>query len=109
MRIFRQFDLASEYEIVDELFDNPRLMPIELRPSCSETGYTTLLFHAQEVDEAVKRRWKRRFRRFPLYNGVSEELNQLMEDENVRILNRYDHFTENGAIIILDYEFKSEE
>lgn len=109
MMIFRQFDLATEHELVDEIINNPLLMPIELNVSCTETGWTTILVRAHRSPEKRTIKRTRRFRRFVLYGGINEALNQLMEDENVRILKRHDFFSEQGAIIVLDYETNPEE
>lgn len=107
--LFRQFDLSTDNELIDPLLDNPNLMPIELNVGCTEGGYTTLLVHAQRAPEPIVRKRKRRFRRFVLFGGSNEELNLLLEDEKVRVLKRHDFFTEQGVIIVVDYEFKPEE
>lgn len=108
--LFRQFDLSLDEEIkrIDQILDNDHLMPIELKVGCTDGGFTTLTVRAQKSNSPIERKRKRRFRRFVLFGGVNEDLNQLLEDENVRLIKRHDFFTELGAIIVVDYETKAE-
>jgi hypothetical protein len=107
--IFQLYDLSIEFQSVDQILDNPNLLPIELKVTCTETGYTTLLIQAQETDEPVERRYKRRFRRFLLLGGFNRELADLLSSKKNRLIKRHDFFTEQGAIIVIDYETKPEE
>lgn len=102
--IFKQYDLAIYFEEVDNIINDPYLYPIELNVNCSEIGSATIIIHAKEISSPRPIKRKRHFRRFLLHGGVNEELIDLMADENVRVLNRYDFFTEQGAIVVIDYQ-----
>ena len=106
--IFRRYDLAVYFEELDEALNDPYLYPTEISPFCTDTGYATVLVRAQRIREPRKISRKRHFRRFLLLNGMSEELVSIMMDEKNRILNRYDFFTEQGDVVILDYEVNKE-
>lgn len=107
--MFQQFDLSIESESLDAALDDIRFEPIELNVMCTETGFTTILVRLQEAEEPQERRFKRRFRRFLLLGGRNDQLLHLLNDKKIRVIKRHDFFTEQGAVIVLDYEIKPKE
>lgn len=102
--ILRQYDLAIYFEEVDNVINDPYIYPYEIKVDCSPIGAASVTIYAKEMDVPRNQKRKRRFRRFLLLAGMNEELVQLISDENVRVLNRHDFFTEQGTIVVLDYE-----
>lgn len=107
--IFRQFDLAIYFEEVDNILNDPNLYVTEIKVSCSEIGMTSLIITALDAKVPMERKRKRHFRRFLLHAGINEELIEILSDDNARVLNRHDFFTEQGAIVVLDYEVNKKE
>lgn len=102
--IFRQYDLAIYQEEVDNIINDPFISPSELSVTCSGVGSVSLLIHARKTDKPREMKRNRHFRRFLLFGGVNEELIELLSDEKVRVLNRHDFDTEQGSIVVLDYQ-----
>lgn len=106
--IFRQYDLAIYHEEVDNVLNDPYLFPTELKVSCTDEGSASVLITAypSKTPRPIKR--NRHFRRFLLHAGENSELTNLLMSDDTRILNRHDFFTEQGAIVIVDYEVNKE-
>lgn len=107
--MIRVFDMSVEMKDIDKLLDDPNHFPTKLKVSCSETGYTTLFYRGEECDEPREVTYLRRFRRFILFGGKSEPLMHLLKRKDIRILKEYEFFTEQGTIIVVDYETTNEE
>ena len=107
--MIRSYDLAMEEETVETMLNDPHLRLTKLRVGCSESGYTTATLSLQVVEEPIERKRRRRVRRFVLFNGLNHELDQLVDDSNTKIIKQHEFITEQGVIIVLDYELKRED
>lgn len=107
--MIRVFDLSMEIKELDDTLDNPDVDPVTLRVTCSETGFSSLHYRGMPSEERRDMTFKRRFRRFLLFGGKSEPLNNLLQRRDVRIINTYDFMTEQGTIVIVDYETREKE
>lgn len=107
--MIRVFDLSMESHILTDLINEPNVRIIRLNYFCSaETGYTTAHLRYQIVKESIARKRRRHVRRFLLFDGRSEYLDQIMDDPVTKIIKEKEFLTAQGVIIVLDYEVPRE-
>ena len=107
--MIRQFDLAIDEGAVERLLNDPKYQIIKCDVQCSEkTGYTTATLHTRRTREAMRRKRRRKLARFLLLNGTNTKMNEVLEDENYKVLRIFEFTNEHGVIIVLDYEFLKE-
>lgn len=103
--MFRVFDLSIYASNANELLNNPCLRLISLKISCSfETGYTTanLRFSPCEKRETKFKRYLKRFR----VEQDDHQLDELLQDKDVRIIKQHVFPTEDGSIVVVDYQVR---
>lgn len=104
----KSFDLAMNQELLNQFLDNPTIQLEKIQVTCSETGYTNALFNYHFGPSPLPKR-KRRIERFLMFYGVNAELNKLLEDKKTRLIQLYNFQTENGNVIVADYQIKEGE
>lgn len=103
--MIRSYDLSIEKEVVEQMINDPHLMLQKYRVGCGESGFTTATLYLQKVVEPIERKRHRVIERFILFDGTNQEVDRILEDKKYRVLRQYEFITEQGVIIVLDYEF----
>jgi hypothetical protein len=103
--MFRVYDLSINQEVVEQLLNDPYVSLISLNVACSESGYTTVSVRYTRVKEKLERKRRRKLERLIIFDGSNPRLDELLEDPSISVINKNDFFSENGVIIVLDYEF----
>jgi hypothetical protein len=103
--MIRSFDLAMNQEALNHLLDNPTVQLQEIKVMCSDTGYTTATLQYR-LGEAPFPKRKRRVERYLMFYGINLELNTLLESKRTRLVKLYDFQSEQGTIVVVDYQIK---
>ena len=107
--MIKSFDLAMEQEAVEVLMNDPQLRIISCTVDClKKTGYTSATFQFEKMKNPMKRKRARKLERFILFNGSNSNLDTVLSDFRKRIVAKYEFVTEQGVIIVLDYEYLKE-
>lgn len=105
--MIRSYDLAIDKENVERDINDPYLMIQNCRVGCSDGGFTTVTLHFRKTREPICRKRHRVIERFILFDGQNAYLDSKLEDERIRLLHKHEFITEQGVIIVLDYELKN--
>lgn len=102
--MFRVYDLSVEQEVVEQRLNDPYMYLIDLNIACSDSGYTTASLRCMPSRQRIERKRTRKIQRFIIFDGSNPDLDELLMDPDVKVINKLDFFSENGVIIVLDYE-----
>lgn len=106
--MYRAFDLSALQDIANEFLNNEHLQLVSLNVSCSaETAYTVAALRFVPC-ERKERKFTRRLERFVLFEGVNSHLDERLSDKNVRLIRQYIFPTNEGTIVVLDYQIRKE-
>lgn len=92
-----------------DLLNDPSFRVIKCEVDCmKKTGFTSANIEYEQTKSTVKRKRRRRIERFLLFGGSNSKLNEILDDAGKRIVAKYQFVTEQGVIIVLDYEYLNE-
>jgi hypothetical protein len=104
--MIRSFDLAIESEAINGLINSPYMMLERFKIECmKKSGYTTATLHLKKSEDPIERKRYRKIERYILFNGANQELDEILENPVNRINHKHEFITEQGVIIVVDYEF----
>lgn len=106
--MLRALDLSVYENEINEYLNNPELRLVTLKISCSEeTAYTVASLRFQPC-ERRETRYCRYLKRFVTNMGFHLEVDQLLANQNIRLLHQHVFPTAEGTVIVLDYQVKKE-
>jgi hypothetical protein len=105
--MLRTFHLPDEEYDLNILLNDRKIRSKHINVNCDrKTSVTTVLVDYIELNEPRNQTRKRKIRRFHLLNGEDAELNQITNSTHFRVVYKYDFLTDNGTVVIVDYEDK---
>lgn len=104
--MIRVFDLSTHSDHVNDLLNDPKYRLNQLKIYCSEeTGYTTATLRLTPCPKRTTK-FKRYLARYVCDRFGHPEVDRLLEDKNVRLIKQHIFPTQEGTVIVLDYQVR---
>jgi len=99
------FKLEEDEIDLNKMLNDPKIRLKHIRVNCDKkTSLTTVVVDYSVGEVELKRVRKRRINRFHLLDGTDRSLDTILESKDYRVVKQYDFVTENGLVVVLDFE-----
>lgn len=107
--MLRMYDAVSDEENIESLLNDEGYHIIKISNYISDSGYagSNIDYRTPRNNyEKERRRERQHIKVFAIEGSRSEALDLLLEEEDVRVIERIEKMTEIGPLVLLHYEKK---